>query len=198
MITTYRRSCCPGLSNESWSPSLSSLSYGSSRSCWSGRSYRSSWPWKSWSSRDTSCAVRSWGSWLSCEPSGDNNRTAGWDTGGTSRTFRSYWTGFSGWTCKRCGIYQHIVILQWRHNECDGVSNHQFHDCWLNRLFGRRSKKTSKLRVTGLCAGNSPGTGDFSAQMASNAENVSIWWRHHVSRQNDHHYNCQQHTEIPF
>ena len=40
-------------------------------------------------------------------------------------------------------------------------------------------KKTSKLRVTGLCAGNSPGTGEFPAQMASNAENVSIWWRHH-------------------
>ena len=27
--------------------------------------------------------------------------------------------------------------------------------------------------------GNSPGTGEFLAQMASNAENVSIWWRHH-------------------
>ena len=40
-------------------------------------------------------------------------------------------------------------------------------------------KNTSKLRVTGLCAGNSPVTGEFSAQMASNAENVSIWWRHH-------------------
>ena len=37
----------------------------------------------------------------------------------------------------------------------------------------------SKLRVTGLCAGSSPGTGEFPAQMASNAENVSIWWRHH-------------------
>ena len=44
---------------------------------------------------------------------------------------------------------------------------------------GGRSKKTSKLRVTGLCAGNSPGTGEFPAQMASNAENVSIRWRHH-------------------
>ena len=41
------------------------------------------------------------------------------------------------------------------------------------------AKKTSKLRVTGLCAGNSPGTGEFPAQMASYAENVSIWWRHH-------------------
>ena len=28
-------------------------------------------------------------------------------------------------------------------------------------------------------AGNSPGTGEFPAQMANNAENVSIWWRHH-------------------
>ena len=69
--------------------------------------------------------------------------------------------------------------LQWRHNGCDGVSNHQPHRCLLNRLFRRRSKKTSKLRVTGLCAGNSPVTGEFPAQMASNAENVSIWWRHH-------------------
>ena len=64
--------------------------------------------------------------------------------------------------------------LQWRHNEHDGVLNHQRHHCLLNRLFGCRSKKTSKLRVTGLCAGNSPGTGEFPAQKASNAENVSI------------------------
>ena len=42
----------------------------------------------------------------------------------------------------------------------------------------RRSKKTSKLRVTGLCKGISPVTGEFPAQRASNAENVSIWWRH--------------------
>ena len=69
--------------------------------------------------------------------------------------------------------------LQWRHNGRDGVSNHQSHDCLLNRLLRRRSKKTSELRVTGLCAGSSPGTGDFPAQMASYAENVSIWWRHH-------------------
>ena len=42
------------------------------------------------------------------------------------------------------------------------------------------SKKTSKLRVTGLCEGNLPVTGDFPAQRVSNAENVSIWWRHHA------------------
>ena len=70
--------------------------------------------------------------------------------------------------------------LQWRHNERDGVSNHQRLDCLLNRLFRCRSKKTSKLCITGLYEGNSPVTGEFPAQMASNAENVSIWWRHHV------------------
>ena len=51
--------------------------------------------------------------------------------------------------------------LQWRHNGRDSVSNNQPHDCLLNHLFRRRSKKTSKLRVTAVCAGNSPGTGEF-------------------------------------
>ena len=56
--------------------------------------------------------------------------------------------------------------LQWRHNEYVSVSNHQHLDCLFNRLFRLRSKKTSKLCVTGLSEGNSPVTGD------------SIWWRH--------------------
>ena len=46
-------------------------------------------------------------------------------------------------------------------------------------IYSGRSKKTSKLRVTGLYVGNSPVTGEFPAQRASNAENVSIWRRHH-------------------
>ena len=75
--------------------------------------------------------------------------------------------------------------LQWRHNGHDGVSNPQPHDRLLNCLFKRRSKKTSKLRVTGLCEGNSPVTGEFPAQKASNAENVSIWC-HHGSRGSQH------------
>ena len=54
------------------------------------------------------------------------------------------------------------------------------HDCLLNRLFRSRSKITSKPRVTGLCVGNSPVNGEFPVQMASNTENVSIWWRYHV------------------
>ena len=43
----------------------------------------------------------------------------------------------------------------------------------------RRSQKTSTFRVTGLCGGNAPMTWEFLAKKASNAENVSILWRHH-------------------
>ena len=75
--------------------------------------------------------------------------------------------------------------LQWRSNGSTGVPNHQPYDCFLNRLFRRRSKETSKLRVNGLCAWNSPVTGEFPAQMTSNAENVSIWWRHHEAWQHN-------------
>ena len=51
--------------------------------------------------------------------------------------------------------------LQWRHNERNGVSTHQPHDCLLNQLFRCRSNQTSKLRVTSFCEGNSPLTGRF-------------------------------------
>ena len=81
-----------------------------------------------------------------------------------------------------CWPLQGRLSLLWRHNGRDGVSNHQPHECLLNRSFIADQKKTSKLRVTGLCVGNSPGTGEFPAQMASHAENVSIWLRHHVWR----------------
>ena len=63
------------------------------------------------------------------------------------------------------------ATLQWRHNEQDGVSKHRPHDCLLNRLSRRRSKKTSKLRVTGLCEGihrwpvNSPHKGPVARKM---------------------------------
>ena len=49
------------------------------------------------------------------------------------------------------------ISLRWRHNGHDAVSNHQRLDCLLDCLLRHRSKKTSKLRITGLCAGNSPG-----------------------------------------
>ena len=85
-----------------------------------------------------------------------------------------------------CSSIQYTYALRWRHNGCEGVSNHQPHDCLLNRLFRRRSTKTWKLRVNGLCAGNSPVICEFLAQRASNAENVSIWWRHHGINSNVH------------
>ena len=68
--------------------------------------------------------------------------------------------------------------LQWRHNGCDGVSNHQPHYCLPNRLFWRRKNKHQSSASLAFVWGihrwpmSSP-------QMASNAENVSIWWRHH-------------------
>ena len=55
------------------------------------------------------------------------------------------------------------TALQWRYKERDGVSNHRRLDCLINRLSGHRSKKASKLRVTGLCEGNSPVTDEFPA-----------------------------------
>ena len=98
------------------------------------------------------------------------------------------WSGINGNTMNSMKVYDalfyHTVSMSflWRHNGRDSVSNHQPHDCLLNRLFRRRAKKTSKLRVTGLCAGNSTGAGEFPAQMASNAENFSIWWRHYGNK----------------
>ena len=102
-----------------------------------------------------------------------NNSTEEYDTAKSreeSSIGLDYGT-FSGW---------YIFSLQWRHNVRDCVSNHQPQDCLLNRLFRHRSKKISKFSVAGLCVGNSPVTGELPAQMASNAENASIWLRHHL------------------
>ena len=87
-----------------------------------------------------------------------------------------------------CGIYIHSLPICFTGSGAPShysdvtmttmVSRIQPHGWLLNRLFRRRSKKTSKLRVTGLCAGNSPVTGAFPAQRASDTENNSIWWRH--------------------
>ena len=96
--------------------------------------------------------------------------------------------------CQICGVI--YIFIQFEHfnyrgshllwdmlsryvHESVGVSNHRRLDGLLNRFFRRRSKKTSKLRVSGLCGGNSPVTGEFPAQRANDAGNVSIWWRHH-------------------
>ena len=75
-----------------------------------------------------------------------------------------------------------ITFCTERHyNKWDGVSNHRRLDGLLNRWFNSRSRKTSKLRITGLCEGNPPVSDGFPSQRVSNAENVSIRWRHHDS-----------------
>ena len=78
---------------------------------------------------------------------------------------------------------QQWFSLRWRHNDHDCVSNHQPRGCLLNHLFRRRSKKTSKLRVTGLCVGNSPGPvnsphkGPVTRKMFPFDDVIMSWWR---------------------
>ena len=95
---------------------------------------------------------------------------------------RAFWLCFSSASAMFCIAACDCVqrSLQRRPNERDGVSNRQCPHCLLNRLIRRRPKKTSNPRATGLCEGIPPVTGGFLSQRASNAENVSIWWRHHV------------------
>ena len=77
----------------------------------------------------------------------------------------------------------------------DGISNHWHLDCLLNHLFRRRSKKTSKLRVTAF-ERNPPVTRGFPSQRTSNMENVSIWWWHHVQYNPVYPVNLQQSPPI--
>ena len=74
---------------------------------------------------------------------------------------------------------QFVIALQWFYNEGYGVSNDRRLDCLLNFFVQAQIEETSKLRITGLCEGNSPVTGEFPEQRASDAENVSTWRRHH-------------------
>ena len=89
----------------------------------------------------------------------------------------------TGPTINTFSVTETVVTLQWRHNEHHFVSNYRHRDCLFTHSFRRKSKNTSKLRFTDLLwgeslEGNPPVTG---TQRASNAENVSFWWRHHVS-----------------
>ena len=52
---------------------------------------------------------------------------------------------FTEYIC--CGL-SFAITLQWHHNEHEGLSRHQPHECLFNSLFRRRSKKTSKIGVT--------------------------------------------------
>ena len=103
----------------------------------------------------------------------DNFQSPGYDKPVNVTTNLFQWISMAYSGCTIAGGW----TLQWRNNGRGSVLNYQPHDCLLNRL----STKISKLLVIGLCAGNSPGTGEFPTKMASNAENVSIWWRHHAT-----------------
>ena len=74
--------------------------------------------------------------------------------------------------------------LQWCHNECDSMSNHRRFDRLLNHSFRHRSKKTSKLRTTGLREWIPLVTSGFPSQRYSKVENV---WSHTWS--SDHYLN---------
>ena len=103
---------------------------------------------------------------------------------------RLHWntTGKLSWNCPTLECHwrnSDYCSLHW--NTTGGRHTHQAHVvnqssicARLKRHDGRTPKKISKLRVTGLCAGNSPVTGWIPAQRARNAENASIWWRHLV------------------
>ena len=88
--------------------------------------------------------------------------------------------GCYSFLCQNICNHHGDISLQWRNDGRDGVSRHRRLDCLFNRLFRCWSKKTSKVRVTGLCEVNPPVTGGFPSRQDSDAEKVFIWWRHHV------------------
>ena len=85
--------------------------------------------------------------------------------------------------CWNCACWWLSIALQWRRIEGNGVSNHQSLDCSLNHVFRRWSKKTSTLRVTGLCEGNLPVDSPHKGPVTR--KNASIWWRFRVLRKID-------------
>ena len=71
--------------------------------------------------------------------------------------------------------------LQWRHNGRDGVSDHQPHECHTQPFIQVQIKENIKAQRLWPSCREFPGDRwiEFPTQRASNADNVSIWWRHH-------------------
>ena len=69
-------------------------------------------------------------------------------------------------------IHYTDVIMSPMASQIAGVSN------IYSNVYSGADQRKHQPRVTGFCGGNSPITGGFPAQRASNAENISIWWRH--------------------
>ena len=81
--------------------------------------------------------------------------------------------------CREIRYLQRCCTLQWRHNECHGVSNHQPHDYLLNRLLRQMKENFEAPRHQPLCGShrspvNSPHKGPTTRKK------VSIWWHHHA------------------
>ena len=57
------------------------------------------------------------------------------------KKFNGFWLLFIYYTEAQLKPRCTPTALPWRHNDCGGVSNHQPHDCLLNRIFGRISKE---------------------------------------------------------
>ena len=87
---------------------------------------------------------------------------------------RTYNTSYLEKFPSRMCILTYWVSKQWSHNGCNSISIHRHLHYLLNRLFRRRSKKTSKLCVTALCLGNPPVTDGFPSQRARNVENFQF------------------------
>ena len=75
--------------------------------------------------------------------------------------------------------------LQWRNNACNGVSNHWRLDRLLNHCSGADQRKHQSSASLAF-GGNSPVTGEYPVQMASNTENVSNWLRRHDIADDSH------------
>ena len=82
-----------------------------------------------------------------------------------------------GYRKRPCFIVSIIMTSYWARWRLESPASRLFSQPFIQ---GADQRKKSKLRVTGLSEGNSPVPGEFPAQRASNAENASIWWRHHA------------------
>ena len=70
--------------------------------------------------------------------------------------------------------------LQWRHNEHDGVSNHQPHDCLLNRLFKAQIKENIKASRHWPLYGEFTGDRWIPRTNGQLRGNISFWLRHNA------------------
>ena len=114
------------------------------------------------------------------------------------RSTRKNWSpmtgkhNIKGRKCMTIHLKPKVIITMTPDNERDDVSNHQPHDCYSSGYSGANQRKHQSSASLAFVRGihqwpvNSPHkgpitrNGEFPAQRANNAENASIWWRHHV------------------